>query len=94
MLFIRIVTWAPERRGEVVKIITEALRKDPLPDKHGTQKIWWDASGNRLIELVDSQKPLEPKGMLELFGPYLSIFQIQEIPVMEIQEALEVISKA
>ena len=73
--------------------MTKFLAKDPLPTKTGTQKIWWDVSGNRFFALVDRPKPLESKGILELFDPYLSILDIKEIPVIEIDEALKIISK-
>ena len=92
MLFFEVVSWAPERRLEMLRRLREYLTTgEPLPKKEGEQQMWWDIHGNRYFELVKRTKPREPEDRLVHSHRWLDIVHIDAAQVMEINDVLKLI---
>ena len=87
MLFMSIVSWEPEKMDEVIKRFTEKGAMT-LPGRKviGT---WSEIGGNRVFRLVEIE---DPKALVAATFAWSDLVKIEEIPVMETEEMMKVIS--
>ena len=87
MLFMSIVSWEPEKRDEVVKRFKEKGAMT-LPGRKviGT---WNAIGGNRVFRLVEIE---DPKALVTASFAWSDLVEIEEIPVIETQEMMKIIS--
>ena len=87
MLFMSISSWEPEKRDEVVKRFAEKGAMT-LPGRKviGT---WNQIGGNRVFRLVEIE---DPKALVVATFAWSDLAKIEEIPVIETEEMMKVIS--
>jgi len=87
MLFMSIITWEPEKRDEVIKRFTEK-GGITLPGRKviGT---WSAIGGNRAFRLVEIE---DPKALVTATFAWSDLVKIEEIPVIETEEMMKVVS--
>ena len=87
MLFMSVVSWEPDKRDEVVKRFAEKGTME-IPGRKviGT---WNVLGGNRVFRLVDIE---DPKALVAADVAWSDLVKIEEIPVMETEELMKLIS--
>jgi len=82
-----IITWEPEKRDEVIKRFTE---KGVMTLKgRKVSGTWSEIGGNRAFRLVEIE---DPKALAAATFVWSDLAKIEEIPVIETEEMMKVIS--
>ena len=86
MLYMIILTWAPEKRDEVIK------RTQTIGFEHEGEKVistWVDMTGGRAFQLVDTPPGLDPKIMVKNNLAWNDILNIESVAVMDAAEMIK-----
>ena len=86
MLYMHILTWDPDKRDAVIE------RTKKIGVEHEGIKVigtWIDANGGRGFQL--SEEPEDPKLGLKANFAWNDLMKIEEIPVIEAKEYLELL---
>jgi len=89
MLYMIILTWAPEKRDEVVK------RAQKMGLEHEGEKVlgsWTDIHGGRAFQLVETPPDLDPRIMVKNNFAWNDILKIDSVPVMDAAEMIKLAS--
>ncbi len=87
MLFMSIVSWDPEKRDDVIKRFKEKGAMT-LPGRK-VLGAWSVIGGNQAFRLVEIE---DPKAFVTAVFAWSDLVNIEEIPVMETEEMMKVIS--
>ncbi len=86
MLTMVILTWAPDKRDEVIK------RVQTIGLAHEGEKVigtWADINGGRAFQLTDAPPDLDPKIMAKNSFAWNGILKIESVPVMDASELIK-----
>ena len=86
MLYMNILTWAPDQRDAVIE------RTKKIGVEHEGIKVigtWVDVHGGRVFQL--SEEPADPKLGLKATFAWNDLMKIQEIPVIEAKEFMQLL---
>jgi len=89
MLYMNILTWAPDKRDELLK------RAQTIGFGHEGMKVigtWADLDGCRGFQLTDVPPAMGPKLMLKANFAWNDIMKIESIAVMEAEEMVKLLS--
>jgi len=84
-----ILTWAPDKRDELLK------RAQTIGFKHEGMKVigtWADLDGCRAFQLTDVPPDMDPKLMLKANFAWNDIMKIESIAVMKAEEMVKLLS--
>ena len=86
MLTMVILTWAPEKRDEVIK------RVQTIGLAHEGEKVigtWTDMNGGRAFQLTETPPGLDPKIMVKNNFAWNDILKIETVHVMDAEEMVK-----
>ncbi len=89
MLYMVILTWAPEKRDEVVK------RAQKIGMEHEGEKVigtWVDVNGGRGFQLVEVSPDVDPKIMIKNNLAWNDILKIESVPLIDAAEMIKLAS--
>ena len=89
MLYMNILTWAPDKRDEVV------TRAQKIGLSHEGGKVigtWIDINGGRGFQLVETAPDLDPKIMVKNSLDWNDILKIESVHVMDAAEMIKLAS--
>ncbi len=86
MLYMNILTWAPDKRDAVI----ERVKKIGM-EHEGIKVIgsWVDVNGGRCFQL--SEEPADPKSSLKANFAWNDLLHIEAVPVMKGEEFMQLI---
>ena len=89
MLYMVILTWAPEKRDEVVK------RAQTIGLEHEGEKVigtWADIHGGRVFQLIETPPDLDPRILVKNNFAWNDILKIESVPVIDAAEMIKLAS--
>ena len=86
MLYMHILTWAPDKRDEVIERVKQIGMTHEGIKVIGT---WVDANGGRAFQL--NEEPDDPKLGLKANFAWNDLMKIEEIPVIEGGEFMKIV---
>ena len=89
MLNMVILTWAPEKRDEVVK------RVQTIGLAHEGEKVigtWADMNGGRAFQLIETPPDVDPRIMVKNNFAWNDILKIESVHVMDAAEMVKLAS--
>ena len=89
MLYMVILTWAPEKRDEVVN------RVQKIGLEHEGEKVigsWADIHGGRAFQLIETPPDLDPKILIKNNFVWNDILEIESVPVIDGAEMVKLAS--
>ena len=89
MLWMNILTWAPDKRDEVIK------RAQTIGFEHEGMKVigtWVDVDGWRAFQLTDVPPDIDPRLSLKANFAWNDIVRIESVAVMEAEKMIKIAS--
>ena len=86
MLYMNILTWAPDKRDAVIERVKKIGMEHEGIKVIGT---WVDVTGGRCFQL--SEEPADPKFGLKANFAWNDLFHIETIPIMKAEEFLQLL---
>jgi hypothetical protein len=83
MLHMVILTWAPEKRDEVIKRVQQVGLEHEGEKVIGT---WADTNGGRAFQLIETAPDLDPRILIKNNFAWNDILKIESVPVMDAAE--------
>ena len=86
MLYMHILTWAPDKRDAVIERVKKIGMEHEGIKVIGT---WVDVNGGRCFQL--SEEPADPKFSLKANFAWNDLLHIETVPIMKAEEFLQLL---
>ena len=86
MLYMNILTWAPDKRDSVIERVNKIGMEHEGIKVLGT---WVDVNGGRCFQL--SEEPADPKFRLKANFAWNDLLHIETVPIMKAEEFLQLL---
>ena len=86
MLYMNILTWAPDKRDAVIERVNKIGMEHEGITVIGT---WVDVNGGRCFQL--SEEPADPKFSLKANFAWNDLLHIETVPIMKAEEFLKLL---